>query len=109
MNELLRPWISAPFLASSGHASCDVASSTPRIRVPAVLRLHAHLHGLVTTIHEKSGLGIERNKIVGDARDRASFGGVWFCDYQNSLALRQTEVKLVKDVPNKLSAESVQP
>ena len=27
------------------------------VRVPAVARLHAHLHGLVTKIHELSGLG----------------------------------------------------
>jgi len=31
-------------------------SSAPRVRVPAVVRLHAHLHGLVTAIHEMSGL-----------------------------------------------------
>jgi hypothetical protein len=39
-------------------APCDVLSSTPRVRVPAVARLHAHLHGLVTPIHEISGLRV---------------------------------------------------
>ena len=56
MNDLLRPRIWASFLASSGHAPCDVLSSTSRVRVPAVARLQAHLHHLVTAIHEISGL-----------------------------------------------------
>jgi len=56
MNHLLRLRIWAFFLASSGHAPCDVLLSTPRVRVPAVTRLHAHLNGLVTPIHEISGL-----------------------------------------------------
>jgi len=43
MNGLLRPRIWASFLASSGHAPCDVLSSTSRVRVPAVARLQAHL------------------------------------------------------------------
>ena len=42
--------------------------STPRVRVPAVARLHAHLHGLVTTIHEMSGLGPKANVIWCDSK-----------------------------------------
>ena len=55
MNRLLRPRICASLRASSGHAPCDVLSSTPRVRAPTVARLDAHLHGLVTEIHEISG------------------------------------------------------
>jgi len=32
-------------------------SSTPRMQNPALARSHAHLHGLVTSIHEIAGLG----------------------------------------------------
>ncbi|MGB7064341.1 MAG: hypothetical protein WBF55_04255 [Syntrophobacteria bacterium] len=35
-------------------------SGTPRIQPPAVVRLHAHLHGLATSIRETSGLGLVR-------------------------------------------------
>ena len=54
MNCLLRQRIWASFLASSGLAPCDVLLG---VRVPAIARLHAHLHSLVTSIHEISGLG----------------------------------------------------
>jgi len=43
-----RPRVSAPATYRSG---------TPRNRHPAVARCHAHLRGLATAIHEKSGLG----------------------------------------------------
>ena len=36
-------------------------SGTPRVQYPAVSRWHAHLHGLVTAIHETSGLAAELN------------------------------------------------
>ena len=57
-----RPSLRAGSLASSGHAPCDVLSSKSRVRVPAVARLQAHLHDLVTAIHEISGLKIPAKK-----------------------------------------------
>ena len=56
MNHLLRPWIWSSFRASSGLTPCDVLSSTPRVRAPAIARWHTHLHGLATAIHEICGL-----------------------------------------------------
>jgi len=32
-------------------------SGTPRVQYPAISRYYGHLHGLVTAIHETSGLG----------------------------------------------------
>ena len=62
MNRLLRPRIWPSFRASSGIGPCDVpfryaSGSIPRYR-GTVARWHAHLRGLVTPIHETSGLGI---------------------------------------------------
>jgi hypothetical protein len=37
-------------------------SSTPRMQNPLLARWHAHLHGLVTSIHEISGLGNIQHK-----------------------------------------------
>ncbi len=60
MNYLLRPRIWSSFLASSGVGPCDVpfryaSKPIPRYR-GTVARLHTHLRGLATAIHEISGL-----------------------------------------------------
>jgi len=67
MNRLLRPWLWPSFRASSvvpstgsGQAHpATYCSSTPRVQLPAVARLHGHLHGLATPIPEISGLEFE--------------------------------------------------
>ncbi|MEE8315478.1 MAG: hypothetical protein V3R70_02895 [Syntrophobacteria bacterium] len=60
MNDLLRPRIWPSFRSSSGVEPCDVPfryawDPIPRYR-GTVARLHPHLHGLATAIHETSGL-----------------------------------------------------
>ena len=67
MNNLLRPRIWPPFLASSGVGPCDVpfryaSEPIPRYR-GTVARWHAHLRGLATAIHEISGLGCSINAV----------------------------------------------
>ena len=52
-----RPRVSAPATYRLG---------TPRNQHPAVVRWHAHLRGLATAIHEKSGLG-KIKKVKDDA------------------------------------------
>jgi hypothetical protein len=59
---LLRPRIWPSFRASSGVGPCDVpfrytSDPIPRYR-GTVARWYAHLRGLVTPIHETSGLAV---------------------------------------------------
>jgi tetratricopeptide (TPR) repeat protein len=68
MNCLLRPRIWPSSSASSGVGSCDVpfryaSGPIPRYR-GTVARWHVHLRGLVTAIHETSGIAISQRVII---------------------------------------------
>ena len=77
-NYLLRPQIRSSSRASSGLAPCDVLSSTPRVRAPAMTRWHCHLYGLATIIRETCGLEFQVISLwVKDEKGRRNRDGIW--------------------------------
>jgi hypothetical protein len=75
---LLRPQIWSSSLAFSGLAPCDVLSSTPRVRAPAMTRWHCHLYGLATIIRETCGLEFQVISLqVKGEEGRLNRDGIW--------------------------------
>jgi hypothetical protein len=84
MNGLLRPWIWRP----SGHprvlAPATYHSGTFRNQHPVVTRLHTHLRGLATAVHEISGLASQIAHLRF-TRGRAKGADIWLAESHKKL------------------------